>query len=212
MLEQARTYNEWLTVKELIGKFEINMNVNDKLQTMIVSSLINSATLYRIQEGGLVDPVHNFRLDEYLNEVTTALFKAPTGGRLSDAEQSLQAAAIALMLKNTGLAPTAKASTSLTGDAAALHTGAIGQPATPKDAFDEMTSSFPCSCGMSHGNEFARINFGLPTLTKEQIGALMTGRLRKVLSLYKSRRAAATGSTKDFYDYQILLIERTFAN
>lgn len=99
LLEQARTYNEWLTVKELIGKFEINMNVNDKLQTMIVSSLINSATLYRIQEGGLVDPVHNFRLDEYLNEVTTALFKAPTGGRLSDAEQSLQAAAIALMLK-----------------------------------------------------------------------------------------------------------------
>ena len=212
LLEQARTYNEWLTVKELIGKFEINMNVNDKLQTMIVSSLINSATLYRIQEGGLVDPVHNFRLDEYLNEVTTALFKAPTGGRLSDAEQSLQAAAIALMLKNTGLAPTAKASTSLTGDAAALHTGAIGQPTTPEDAFDEMTSSFPCSCGMSHGNEFARINFGLPTLTKEQIGALMTGRLRKVLSLYKSRRAAATGSTKDFYDYQILLIERTFAN
>jgi len=116
------------------------------------------------------------------------------------------------MLKNTGLAPTAKASTSLTGDAAALHTGAIGQPTTPEDAFDEMTSSFPCSCGMSHGNEFARINFGLPTLTKEQIGALMTGRLRKVLSLYKSRRAAATGSTKDFYDYQILLIERTFAN
>ena len=45
-----------------------------------------------------------------------------------------------------------------------------------------------------------------------EIGALMTGRLRKVLSLYKSRRAAATGSTKDFYDYQILLIERTFAN
>ena len=212
LLEQARTYNEWLTVKELIGKFEINMNVNDKLQTMIVSSLINSATLYRIQEGGLVDPVHNFQLDEYLNEVTTALFKAPTGGRLSDAEQSLQAAAIALMLKNTGLAPTAKASTSLTGDAAALHTGAIGQPTTQEDAFDEMISSFPCSCGMSHGNEFARINFGLPTLTKEQIGALMTGRLRKVLSLYKSRRAAATGSTKDFYDYQILLIERTFAN
>ena len=47
---------------------------------MIVSSLINSATLYRIQEGGLVDPVHNFRLDEYLNEVTTAIFKAPITG------------------------------------------------------------------------------------------------------------------------------------
>ena len=212
LLDQARTYNEWLTVKELIGKFEINMNVNDKLQTMIVSSLINSATLYRIQEGGLMDPANNYRLDEYLDEVTTALFKAPTGGRLSDAEQNLQAAAISVMLKNTGLAPSTKASTSLVGYTYVAPNPTTGQETAQEDAFDEIASNFPCSCGMSHGNEFARINFGLPTLTKEQIGALMTGRLRKVLNLYKSRRAAATGSTKDFYDYQILLIERTFAN
>ena len=116
------------------------------------------------------------------------------------------------MLKNTGLAPTTKASTSLVGYTDVAPNPTTGQETAQEDAFDEMASNFPCSCGMSHGNEFARINFGLPTLTKEQIGALMTGRLRKVLNLYKSRRAAATGSTKDFYDYQILLIERTFAN
>ena len=37
-------------------------------------------------------------------------------------------------------------------------------------------------------------------------------RLREVLRLYKARRGSATGSTRDFYDYQILLIERLFAN
>jgi hypothetical protein len=58
--------------------------------------------------------------------------------------------------------------------------------------------------------EFARFNFGLPTLTSNQLGALMTGRLNEVLKLYKSRVASATGSTKDFYNYQIIKIERIF--
>lgn len=210
LLGQARTYDGWLTEKDLIGKLEINMNVNDNLRGMIVNSLVNPAALYRIREGGLVDPAHNFRLDEYLDEVTTAIFKAPDGGRLSDAEQSLQASAIAIMLKNTGLAPAAKAPAITTGDA--LRTDDGGRAAAREDAPDETAQGFPCSCGMSRGDGFSRPNFGLPTLAKEQLGALMTGRLRKVLGLYKSRRAAATGSTRDFYDYQILLIERTFAN
>lgn len=203
LLEQARTYPEWLTVKELIGKFEINLNANDKLQSTIVSSLINPATLYRIQEGGIVNPDTNYSLDEYLNDVTTALFKAPKGGRLSDNEQSLQATAIALMMRSSGLVASSKSSASLTAQTDALNA---------EDTLDELPPSFPCSCGMNHSTEFARFNLGLPTLTKDQLGALMTGRLRKVLSLYKSRRASAVGSTKDFYDYQILLIERIFEN
>jgi hypothetical protein len=58
--------------------------------------------------------------------------------------------------------------------------------------------------------EFARFNFGLPTLTANQLGAIMTGRLSEVLKLYKSRVTSATGSTKDFYNYQIIKIERIF--
>lgn len=150
-----------------------------------------------------MNPDTNYSLDEYLNDVTTALFKAPKGGRLSDNEQSLQATAIALMMRSSGLVASSKSSASLTAQTDALNA---------EDTLDELPLSFPCSCGMNHSTEFARFNLGLPTLTKDQLGALMTGRLRKVLSLYKSRRASAVGSTKDFYDYQILLIERIFEN
>lgn len=196
LLGQARTYSDWLTDKNLIGKFEINLNANDKLQDIIVSGLINSATLYRIQEGGMVDAQKNYTLENYLEDVTKNLFKAPERGKLSDVEQNLQSAAINIMIKNSGLSQqAAKSTTSLTEETAAT---------LPEE-------SFGC-CALGLSTDFARINFGLPTLTKERMGAIMTGRLKKVLALYKARRGSASGSTRDFYDYQILLIERTLSN
>ena len=196
LLNEARTYSDWLSDKNLIGKFEINLNANDKLQDMIISALINSATLYRIQEGGMVNAQKNYTLENYLEDVTKNLFKAPEGGKLSDVEQNLQAAAINIMIKNSGLSQqAAKSTTSLAEETAAT---------LPEE-------SFGC-CALGPSTDFARINFGLPTLTKERIGAIMTGRLKKVLALYKARKGGATGSTKDFYDYQILLIERILSN
>ena len=199
LLEQARTYHEWLTDKDLIGKLEINMNANDKLLSTVVTGLINSAALYRIQESGQVDPAQNYTLDEYMEDLTEELFKAPSGGRLSDAEQQLQAAAINIMINNSGLDTKAKASSALALQTeTALHDTECPQPGC-------------CALGMPEATSFARINFGLPTLPKDRMGALMTGRLREVLRLYKARRGAANGSTRDFYDYQILRIERIFA-
>lgn len=40
----------------------------------------------------------------------------------------------------------------------------------------------------------------------------MTGQLKKVLQMYKSYRNAASGSDRDYYDYQIILMERTLNN
>ena len=196
LLGQARTYGEWLTDKDLIGKLEINLNVNDKLTQTIVTGLVNSAALYRIQESGQVDPAQNYTLDEYMEDLTDELFKAPSGGRLSDVEQQLQAAAINIMINNSGLTSKTKSTSSL----------AFSQEPAGK--------SLPgcCALGSQDGTSFARINFGLPTLPKDRMGALMTGHLRKVLRLYKARRGASSSSTRDFYDYQILRIERVFAN
>lgn len=202
LLEQARTYGDWLTDKDLIGKLEINLNANDKLLSTITSGLMNAAVLYRIQEGGQVDPQQNYVLDDYMDDLTDALFKAPTAGRLTDVEQKLQGAAITLMMNNSGLATATKASSS-----------ALTEEGATSAWEDTETGTWPGCCALGpDGTAFARINFGLPTLTKDRMGALMTGRLREVLRLYKARRGSATGSTRDFYDYQILLIERLFAN
>ena len=71
-------------------------------------------------------------------------------------------------------------------------------------------SGITCSHCINEMKEFARLNFGLPTLSANQLGAIMTGRLNEVLKLYKSRVNSATGTTKDFYNYQIIKIERIF--
>lgn len=193
LLRQARSYPKWLTDKNLIGKFEIYMNANDKIQTTIISGLLNSAVLYRIQEGGIVNPEKNYLLDVYLEDVTREIFKAPAGGRLSLEEQNLQSSAIFMMIKTSGLSGNDKSA---------------GVSALTDDYFNECTPAFPCSCAAMQSNEFARINFGLPTLPKEQLGALMTGRLQAVLRLYKMWKGTAKGNTRDFYNYQILLIEK----
>ncbi|MBE6299676.1 MAG: DUF5117 domain-containing protein [Bacteroidales bacterium] len=193
LLNEARTHSEWLTRPDIINKLEINLNANDKLQSTIISALINSAVLYRIQEGGIVDSKNNYTLDGYVKDVTKAIFIAPKGGKLSDVEQNLQATAIDLMIKTSGL-------------------NASGGSAKSFAEVEENieNSGITCSHCINEMKEFARINFGLPTLSANQLGAIMTGRLNDVLTLYKSRVASATGSTKDFYNYQIIKIERIF--
>lgn len=44
------------------------------------------------------------------------------------------------------------------------------------------------------------------------MGAIMMGRLQKVLQKYKAYRNVARGNTLDFYNYQILLIEKALLN
>ena len=187
LLGQARTCDDWLIPRGLLGKIEIDLDSNEKLRSQIVSSLLNSAALYRIEEGGVIDSKTNYQLDDYLEDVTQALFKAPQGGKLSRAEQQLESAAVAFMMKNSGLAQ-----------------GAAAKTSSFADDDDE------CFCNWHQ--DFARLNFGVSSLPKERMGALMMGRLNKVLVKYRQFRTLAKGSTRDYYDYQILQIERLLSN
>ena len=188
LLQEARTYDSWLTPTDLVAKLEIESDVNDRLRQQLVSSLINGAVLFRIKEGGMVDPAHCYQLDDYLNDLTNNLFKAPAGGKLSDAEQQLQSVAISQFISGSGLVVTPKATTSSLADS------------------DDANDHF---CGYT--TDFVRLNFGMASLSKTQMGSIMTGRLKRVLQKYKTYRNSAVGSTRDFYDYQILLIEKALA-
>ena len=193
LLQQARTYDDWLTPARLVSKLEIDKTVNEKLRQQIVSSLMNGAVLFRIKESGEADAAKNYRLDDYLNDLTNALFIAPKGGRLSDVEQHLQSSAVSQMIASSGLAggsSSASSSSSLTDTDTSLLSAA------DDDHF----------CSYTH--DFVRLNMGVSALSKPQMGAIMTGRLKRVLQLYRQYRNAATGSTRDFYDYEILLMER----
>ena len=77
-------------------------------------------------------------------------------------------------------------------------------------AYDE--SSLPCSHAAlensEHSKSFLRINFGLPTLPAPELNALMTAQLNKVLELYKKRRNSSDATSRNFYNFQILNIEK----
>lgn len=192
LLQQARTYDDWLTPTRLINILEIDKTVNEKLRSQIVSSLMNGAALFRIKEGGEANPKNNYQLVDYLDDLTAALFIAPKGGRLSDVEQHLQSSAVSHMLTASGLQGSSASSSS----------------SSSSFSWDESLSdgSF---CGYTQ--DFVRINFGVSALSKSQLGAIMTGRLKRVLQKYRQYRNTATGSTRDFYDYEILLIERALS-
>lgn len=195
LLRQARSYDAWLTPADVLNKMEIDLNVNDKIRTTVVSSLLNGATLYRIREGGLADPRLNYPLDTYLSDLTQALFIAPRGGRLTAAEQQLQGAAIAQMMRASGLekAEPKKAA------AAAADVAAFWRDATAPSTL----------CDYGHiASSFSRINLGSAALSQGELGAIMLGRLRAVLAKYRSYRNQAVGSTRDFYNYQVFVIER----
>lgn len=196
LLNQARNYDAWLSPASLLNKLELDMNTNDKLRSTIVSALFNGGILYRIKEGGMIDPVRNYPLDTYLADLTNALFISPVAGKLSEAEQKLQGAAIAVMMNASGLNKNEVKKTSLSDE----------------NGLQQIADS-PLCCGYQHADTgFTRINMGASALSKSELGAIMLGRLQRVLAKYKAYRATATGSTRDYYNYQIFLIERLLSN
>jgi len=203
LLNQARTYSQWLTPTDLLAKVDIYSNVNDKLQKTVIGSLLNSSTLYRIKEGGLMEPSTGYTLSSYLDDAMREIFKASYRGvQLSPVEMNLQSAAIELMMKSTGL------------DKSNAKKGSKSLAAY----WELMNEKDDCGLSCSHNhavdgeNSFIRINFGLPTLSSTEIAVVMTSNLKKIAQLYKTKRVSARGEVRDFYDYQLLKIERLLKN
>lgn len=202
LVNQAKTYNNWLTPRSLIAKTDLEMNVNDKLRSNIVTSLINATTCYRVRESGR-ESKDGYTLDAYLNDVTAAIFNAPRGGKLTDVEMDLQSQAITSIMNATGLEK--KAATSslslLTDEATAQYINWCKE-------LDESSAI----CANAAEESFTRYNLGLPGIPQNEFAPIMLGRLMRIQQLYRTYRASATGTTRDFYDYQLLLIERLLKN
>lgn len=206
LVNQARTYNDWLTPKDLIAKLGLDQNMNDKLQSSVVGCLFNASALYRINEGEKINPKLNYTLDGYVKDVIAELFK-PTyqGASLTDTDINLQSTAISLMINYSGLKPVAeKKGMSALSDYAEV-VSLTNEPTLP--------CSHTCLEHSADNNSFLRINFGLSALPANLSAPLMTAQLKKISQLYKQKRLSATKqSTKDFYDYQILKIDNLFKN
>ena len=198
LLAQMRSFDSWLTSHALLNKMELSLDVNKNICKRTISSLFSPTALYRIKEGGMVNANANYTIEGYMNDLTNMIFKTPVGGKLSYAEQALQSNAINLMMQRTGLQPeTGKKTKGLTDDQLWQNDLEMSQQICNAN---DMTDSF------------VRINYGGSMLSDAETGALMTGSLQRVLNKYRAYRATATGSTRDFYSYQILLMEKLLNN
>lgn len=203
LLQQVRTC-QWLLPKDLLMMFdEDDTEWAVKMQRSVVGCLLSAGNLQRIKDSGDIDPKLNYTLEGYMDDAVRGIFAATYAGRkLDDVERTLQATAITVMTKYSGLLP-----------AASKKASAL----TAADEFEAMMArgeecELPCGyCQLEqqeqHEHSFFRLLFGLPTLADVELRPLMTAQLRKVLTLYRTKRALTTDqSTRNFYDYQIMAI------
>lgn len=207
LLKQART-SDWMVPPALVAKFEEPYQFREKMQRNIVACLLFSTGLQRIKEGGELDPKVNYTLPEYIAEAYDGIFDASKKGKALDAtERNMQQAAIDVMTTYSGLKPKEAKKTS----ASALSVVDEYAEAIALATLPEMPCGFsPCQAYEDGDHSFFRLLLNQNPLPATELRPMMTSLLRKTLALYKSRRASATNaSTRDFYDYQILAIERT---
>ena len=179
---QMRTYGTWLTPKGLIANFEYAyLSDNDKIMASVVRTMLSNGVLYRVKEGGIYDPVGNYSPEAYLDDARRELFMpAYRGGRLTEADRKIMAEAIGVMVKACSVdKKKAAAAAALAADA-----DADGAP-----------------------DGFARINFGLPTLSDTEYAVLMHSAMKQVMSLFRQRAATAAGTDRSFYEYELLLMQ-----
>uniref|UniRef100_A0AB33J8A0 Zinc-dependent metalloprotease n=1 Tax=Prevotella sp. GTC17259 TaxID=3236795 RepID=A0AB33J8A0_9BACT len=196
LIGQVRSYDSWLSPQSLLNKLDLPSNVNERLQTSVVGALYAGTRLFSISEGYKIDPVKNYSLDQYINDVFNTLF-APTmqGRALSEADLRLQSGVINLFKLTSGLQPKPekKGLSLLTGEEA--------------DKLMVETTELAC-CKAHQGQSFMRIIYGLPSLSTDVMAPLMLNQLKKVRSLYGQKRATGDSKTRNFYEYQILMIDK----
>ena len=142
----------------------------------------------------------NYTVESYLNDVIAEVFKATYQGRkLNDVERDLQSETIELLIQYSDLQ----------GTPVKVNLNAL------TDDVDLEGIPFPCSHVLAHQAEeqsFTRFTLG-PSMSVAEMAPYMSGALKKVLTLYKQKRAVTTdAATRDFYDYQIVTIEKLFNN
>ncbi len=204
LLEQARSYNQWLTPASFLNKIGFDASRNDRLLLSVVGCLFSPAALYRIDEGGKLDAKNNYSLRGYIDDMMQELFK-PTyrGQALSREDILLQTAAIDAMQKMSGLKTR---SSSASKSSVAFDEVMYNDPGRPACSLSGQKG-----CQHDHGaeasDELIRINFGLPTLPNSVLQPLMTARLQQIKKLYELRKQSADKDTRDFYEYQLMKID-----
>ncbi len=214
LVDQVLTARAWLLPQELMDKLGQPSTILDNAASGVAGKILSPATLGSIYQGERSGQKGIYRVDTYLNDAYNTVFaSAVRGGSLTIEEMNLQGAAVAALLKNSGL-------TGPSGTALQLGKGlADDGTALLARLADEALPPFVCNhpeCRHDHASageiSYYRHDMKGPSLSAQVGQPLYAATLRRVLSLYKQRRGSGDARTRDFYEFQILKIESAFKN
>ena len=203
LVDQVLTARAWLLPQELMDKLGQPSTILDNAASGVAGKIFSPATLGSIYQGERSGQKGIYRVDTYLNDAYNTVFaSAVRGGSLTVEEMNLQGAAVAALLKNSGL-------TGPSGTALQLGKGlADDGSALLAQLADEALPPFVCNhpeCRHDHASageiSYYRHDMKGPSLSA-QVGQ----------PLYKQRRGSGDARTRDFYEFQILKIESAFKN
>ena len=216
--ERQKQAMKWLVdqvlTQELMDKLGQPSTILDNAASGVAGKIFSPATLGSIYQGERSGQKGIYRVDTYLNDAYNTVFaSAVRGGSLTVEEMNLQGAAVAALLKNSGL-------TGPSGTALQLGKGlADDGSALLAQLADEALPPFVCNhpeCRHDHASageiSYYRHDMKGPSLSAQVGQPLYAATLRRVLSLYKQRRGSGDARTRDFYEFQILKIESAFKN
>lgn len=200
LVDQARTYDSWLTPLELTNKLFMTSDENSIIRTGVISSLFEESMLCRIREAELINPTKNYKLSDYLNDVVSEVFR-PTiqNKKLTSAEMVIQSTALDELIKSSGLKLVTGRARSLVSDDC------------PFERFAALCASDELPCSHIDGEcSFIRVNSGLRSLPVSVREPLMAAQLHRLQNIYRQRLSSPDKETAEFYRYQLMKINLLF--
>lgn len=202
LLNEARTYREWLTPDSLLLQLSLPLDSYQELHTSMYERLLANDVLYRIYEGNCLQPATHYSVTEYLNDLIDEVFKMTLRNRKLDlVERDMQRTVIDILLRNYAPGNKGKIVALAASEDKYLKEFCLNEPA------------LPCSHTLCERNAaetaFTRITISTPRFSKDELAPYMLGALKRIETIYKQHRAAtADNDTRNFYDYQLLLIQQ----
>ena len=211
LVNQVLTFREWLLPPEILNITGYASNYLDDYQYGLISKMFGFGTMGAVFEGERSGQSGLYTLDGYLKDAVDAVLVNTLSGRnLTTEDVNLQNAMIARLSTLADLIPKTGEPTgfaSIREDVEMLdHSESMmDRLAAENDSF----CSHGKSCGADDGTtSYYRANFEQPRLAAGVGRPLALKELKRILGIYKSRRASGNERTRAFYDYQIVKIEK----
>ncbi len=215
LVNQALTFRQWLLPPEIQNITGYASSDLDNYQYGLISKMFGFGTMGAIFEGERSGQSGLYTLDGYLKDAVDAVLVNTLQGRnLTTEDVNLQNAMITKLSTLADLIPRAPEPMGFGG----LYTGLedeIEALERGEEFVNRLTSASEsfCSHDRLHGVKdetvsYYRVNFELPKLAAGVGRPLAMKELKRIMNIYKSRRASGDERTRAFYDYQIVKIEK----